>query len=798
MPPACISHPDMPIKDVTAIQVKDYKYNSKGDLKLETKQIIGVEGIQETYKLMQVHIEEMGSANRREEINLADTYISVAKDNAYTSKEDSCSDETGECNSKDIYTNKGNKYGTRETEYMAENAAYMAEITPYTNKNSAYIETYVAVSSEQVVTTPLETQTIEWNSRSASKQELQLMQNQHSEEQQLMLPMQENLAQTVLSPSLPISPVYSSTYLSASALSTFYERTEHLSEYSSAGSSYLRKISSNPSFPSINILDNERDAGKSLKEATGSRIVRKKSGELVKSSLKTERKGRSQSMPSTPILHKNVQFATELEQIRHFSQAEKPTAISAEISTEEKDNYDVEFEHDFYKGVQEGFFETRWNEKKAYELEIELANFSEKRTICLSQNVHLESVYLSSNKRNLLGKIAVKNLAFEKSVGVRFTTDHWQTISEVNAEYTNDVFRKQYDGFDRFVFNIKLYELANIEDKTLYLCIRYRILGAEFWDNNSGMNYQIEFRKKLKTRTQPYLTRYPALFSTNGNIQNNIDSDLDTHLAECQLYKTNSFCLPIENNNLITTSPHLSRKKQCSNNLFSTRYDFSTSLTAAIKASNNIVDYDNKNANLETRHTNFFDISTKNVYLYSDLFLIEKISSANHQCNISFENNLLDTPSLDNLKSNTYEENKSITNLFKGNFKPSVDSVSYKNFLNNYCFFRGPDKINIRNANSKIHINERLVYNFSSFHRKSVLPNPLSSSEPISFSSFSSDTSLFYPHTLLPSISSDFVSSNMSKPSLESKTSIDLYYNHLINSLLALEAPGSTLTAIWT
>ncbi len=50
---------------------------------------------------------------------------------------------------------------------------------------------------------------------------------------------------------------------------------------------------------------------------------------------------------------------------------------------------------------------------------------------------------------------------------------------------------------DRFNFTLKLSDLANLESKTLFLCIRYNVNGQELWDNNSGTNFQIDFRKKM-------------------------------------------------------------------------------------------------------------------------------------------------------------------------------------------------------------------------------------------------------------------------------------------------------------
>jgi hypothetical protein len=89
-------------------------------------------------------------------------------------------------------------------------------------------------------------------------------------------------------------------------------------------------------------------------------------------------------------------------------------------------------------------------------------------------------------------------LAFQKLVVARFTLDYWKTTSEVDADYNHDVRRRQNDGCDRFNFSIKLADLANLENKTMIFCIRYSVNGQDYWDNNNGMNYQVDFTKKAK------------------------------------------------------------------------------------------------------------------------------------------------------------------------------------------------------------------------------------------------------------------------------------------------------------
>ncbi|QSL65680.1 hypothetical protein MERGE_002993 [Pneumocystis wakefieldiae] len=547
-------------------------------------------------------------------------------------------------------------------------------------------------------------------------------------------------------------------------------------------SSYLRKVSSSPSFEST--LSAYENAAKELSQSANSeptekidaledfnglKVVRKKSGELVKSSLKSEKHKRPQSMPSTPILHKNVQFATKLEEIKHFSQAEKPEEVSKSglIDESYQDIYGMAFDYDLYDLKKE---------EKNSDLTIELVNFENRETLCLFQNVQLETVYLSSDKRHLLGRVAVKNLSFEKIVGIRFTMDFWQTISEVNAEYTDDILTKQYkDNLDRFVFNIKLHELMNIENKTLYLCVRYRIPGEEFWDNNSGMNYKIGFKRKSKMHTRPFI-HFPPFSLGSRYLNDDFDEESDYHLSTFQSYKNDP--IHVSQMNDSTNTKQLSRKKDNFANNFSNRYDFSTSLTAAIKASGTTNYSENKSKDSKTKDIDSYEDSIKNVDLYfSDLFLVEKPLTKSRS-NTSFGNDISNTLSLSDINlSTSSQENGIECDLFKG------------------IIVLGSDKINTQDAEPTAHTDENSEKSISSIsHKKSNSSNSLPSiSEFIPFSSFSRP-SLFYSQSSISSVDSV---SNVQQPS-ESKSSINLYYNHLINSSLTLETPGGTLTAIRT
>jgi hypothetical protein len=220
-------------------------------------------------------------------------------------------------------------------------------------------------------------------------------------------------------------------------------------------------------------------------------MLRKKSGELVRPALRpSSAKQRPSSVPGTPTYSKAVHFDSHLEHVRHFLQVDKPLAVSANTSPVE--NYESEAEFPF------SYDESGRPHQQPFEWEIRLSNFPADTPARQSSPVRVERVFLSSDNKNLVGVVAVQNLAFQKLVVVRFTLDYWKTTSEVIADYNHDVRRKQNDGCDRFNFSIKLVDLANLEKKTMFFCIRYSVNGQDYWDNNTGMNYQVDFTKKAK------------------------------------------------------------------------------------------------------------------------------------------------------------------------------------------------------------------------------------------------------------------------------------------------------------
>lgn len=327
-------------------------------------------------------------------------------------------------------------------------------------------------------------------------------------------------------------------------------------------------------------------------------MVRKKSGELVRPALRpSSAKRRPSSMPGTPTYSKAVHFDSHLEHVRHFLQVDKPLAVSAGSSPVENYESEVEFPFGDEEGRPRG---------PSFEWVIRLSNFPADTEHRQNLPVRVERVYLSSDNKTLVGSIAVQNLAFNKLVVARFTLDYWKTTSEVVADYNHDVRRKQDDGCDRFNFSIKLADLANLENKTMFFCIRYNVNGQEYWDNNNSMNYQVDFTKQTKAQPAKNTTPSPAARQLNSLPRSKpspptafgaggLPTSFDDFAAGFDTYSSFNRSSPasimgdspIKLRNprprpeIVPDAP--ARRTKASGQAFGNRYDFGASLNAAIQ-----------------------------------------------------------------------------------------------------------------------------------------------------------------------------------------------------------------------
>ncbi|KAL8708881.1 MAG: hypothetical protein Q9220_006337 [cf. Caloplaca sp. 1 TL-2023] len=407
--------------------------------------------------------------------------------------------------------------------------------------------------------------------------------------------------------------------------------------------------------------------------------LRKKSGELVKPVLtKGGLRRRPSSMPGTPTFTKAVHFdSNSLENVKTFSGTDRPIVVSAGTSPAEQYANEIEFPF--------GDDPAR-DRKAAFEWEIRLSHFPRETPERNLMAVRVERVYLSACNGNLLGAIAVANLAFHKLVVVRFTLDYWKTTSEVVADYNSDVRRKQMnDGYDRFLFCIKLEDLANIENKTMFFCVRYAVNGQEFWDNNNSFNYQVDFAKKPRSSPSARqgtqgsslpLPRSKASHSTSSVRPRSFPSAMD----DFGQFDSSTFAYQEPPAQIVGDSPIRFKNKKTaeetngSSQPFGSRYNFGVSLHDAIAAVS-----PNLGERGDPKYKPLEKLAPPRQLAFAPQPMVE--SGSNPSANIDNRRVPTDQKVANGKTRDADSKPAALTAE-----KPSLQSKSYQDLLNSYCF----------------------------------------------------------------------------------------------------------------
>ncbi|HHZ19745.1 MAG TPA: hypothetical protein GX391_04415 [Firmicutes bacterium] len=87
-----------------------------------------------------------------------------------------------------------------------------------------------------------------------------------------------------------------------------------------------------------------------------------------------------------------------------------------------------------------------------------------------------------NNGRQLEGGIILKNLGYNKTVKIIYTTDNWGTVKEAYASYAESF----ATGLERWTFHLT--DLPT--NGKVKFCIAYTVNGTTYWDNNFRNDYQ--------------------------------------------------------------------------------------------------------------------------------------------------------------------------------------------------------------------------------------------------------------------------------------------------------------------
>jgi hypothetical protein len=112
--------------------------------------------------------------------------------------------------------------------------------------------------------------------------------------------------------------------------------------------------------------------------------------------------------------------------------------------------------------------------------------------------------------------VRVANLAPDKCVTVRYSTDGWQSSTDVQANYLPGVCD---GGQERFVLGLQLpnYRLMD----RVEFCVRYNVAGQEFWDSHDGKNYVLVQKRanasaSANQRSPTSQRRWPSANASNN------------------------------------------------------------------------------------------------------------------------------------------------------------------------------------------------------------------------------------------------------------------------------------------
>ncbi|ODV79086.1 carbohydrate-binding module family 21 protein [Suhomyces tanzawaensis NRRL Y-17324] len=312
--------------------------------------------------------------------------------------------------------------------------------------------------------------------------------------------------------------LYNSSLLAQFAISS----TDSLDTTSSTSTIKLNSTASSPSLPHFFQAVDPVDVPEPL--AVPPPLLRKKSGELVKSSLKISSLLQKSMSTSNLPSSKSVRFASRLANIKHFDGLDSPSAVSSAQTTplhsppapdgfsdDEEDDDDDDFDFDFSKkklpiklvrkkksSQKSDYFQWNWNGEFSSHKNTSASDTSSDDELnywysasgpsnpssssgsAKSRKYKIESsnvqthpqpgapVILNSvklldidNTTYLYGLINVQNLAFEKHLSIKLTLNNWQTNLNFSHKIISYLKSFQHSNVDQFQFKIPLSDLIS-------------------------------------------------------------------------------------------------------------------------------------------------------------------------------------------------------------------------------------------------------------------------------------------------------------------------------------------------
>ncbi|XP_075384477.1 protein phosphatase 1 regulatory subunit 3D [Tenrec ecaudatus] len=108
----------------------------------------------------------------------------------------------------------------------------------------------------------------------------------------------------------------------------------------------------------------------------------------------------------------------------------------------------------------------------------------ERQLVCLER--------VTCSDLGLCGTVRVRNVAFEKQVAVRYTFSGWRSTQEATARWRGPA--DEEGTADVFAFSLHVPPFLLALGARVHFALRYRVAGAEHWDNHDGHDYSLTCR----------------------------------------------------------------------------------------------------------------------------------------------------------------------------------------------------------------------------------------------------------------------------------------------------------------
>lgn len=111
--------------------------------------------------------------------------------------------------------------------------------------------------------------------------------------------------------------------------------------------------------------------------------------------------------------------------------------------------------------------------------------------------VSLENVIIREADHGVTGTVKVKNLAYDKEVIVRASSDAWKTHEDIHCTFVDQPGNGPLVAlvlYDTFRFKLTL----PVKSDEIQFCVRYKVGVDEYWDNNEEKNYVLKKRKIVR------------------------------------------------------------------------------------------------------------------------------------------------------------------------------------------------------------------------------------------------------------------------------------------------------------